>query len=154
MMERSRVRGRAAGLWACRAGNSVIELALALPILLLLLVGIANYGAAAYRQTAIVNAARTGIEYVARNNDTSAVAQVVAKALETDPSTLTISTTQFCECGDVAATCGALCSATPPAVPQNVFLTINVSEPFTPLIDIPVLPYPAMLSARATFRMQ
>lgn len=154
MTGRRSVRNGAAGLWACRAGNSVIELALALPILLLLLVGIVNYGAAAYRQTAIVNAARTGIEYVARSNDMSAVAEVVAKALNTDPSTLTIATSQFCECGDMATMCGALCSTTPPAVPQNVFLTINVSEPFAPVIDIPVLPYPATLSARATFRMQ
>jgi hypothetical protein len=47
-------------------GQSLVEFALALPLLLLLLLGLADFGRAFYYTSAIANAARTGAEYAAR----------------------------------------------------------------------------------------
>ena len=48
-------------------GQSLVELALALPILLLLLLGLADFGRAFYYTTIISNAARAGAAYLSQN---------------------------------------------------------------------------------------
>src|SRR5437870_2601945 len=46
-------------------GQSLVEFALALPVLLLLLLGLADFGRAFYYTSTIANAARVGAEYAA-----------------------------------------------------------------------------------------
>src|SRR5712691_5470374 len=53
------------GLMAEQGGQSLVEFALALPLLLLILLGLADFGRAFYYTTAIANAARAGAEYAA-----------------------------------------------------------------------------------------
>jgi TadE-like protein len=48
-----------------QSGQSLVELALALPVLLLILLGLADFGRAFYYTTAIASAARAGAEYAA-----------------------------------------------------------------------------------------
>lgn len=48
-------------------GQSLVELALALPILLLILLGLADFGRAFYYTTIISNAARAGAAYLSQN---------------------------------------------------------------------------------------
>jgi Flp pilus assembly protein TadG len=48
-------------------GQSLVEFALAVPVLLLILLGLADFGRAFYYTTAIANAARAGAEYAAKN---------------------------------------------------------------------------------------
>jgi len=55
------------GLMVEQGGQSLVEFALALPVLLLILLGLADFGRAFYYTTAIANAARAGAEYAARN---------------------------------------------------------------------------------------
>jgi Flp pilus assembly protein TadG len=47
-------------------GQSLVEFALALPVLLVLLLGLADFGRAFYYTSTIANAARAGAEYAAR----------------------------------------------------------------------------------------
>ena len=47
------------------AGQSLVEVALALPLLLLILIGLADLGRAFYYTTAVASAARQGAAYVA-----------------------------------------------------------------------------------------
>ncbi|HEV8669105.1 MAG TPA: TadE/TadG family type IV pilus assembly protein [Candidatus Limnocylindria bacterium] len=49
------------------AGQSLVELALALPLLLLILLGLADFGRAFYYTTIISNAARAGAAYLSQN---------------------------------------------------------------------------------------
>jgi Flp pilus assembly protein TadG len=49
------------------SGQSLVELALALPLLLLLLLGLADFGRAFYYTTIISNAARAGAAYLSQN---------------------------------------------------------------------------------------
>ena len=50
-------------------GQSLVELALALPLLLLILLGLADFGRAFYYTTIISNAARAGAAYLSQNPD-------------------------------------------------------------------------------------
>jgi Flp pilus assembly protein TadG len=52
-------------------GQSFVELALALPILLLLLVGLADFGRAFYYTSIISNAAKAGAAYLSQNPATA-----------------------------------------------------------------------------------
>lgn len=54
--------------WAvCDVGQSLVELALALPVLLLILLALADFGRAFYYTTILTNAAREGAAYLAAN---------------------------------------------------------------------------------------
>ena len=48
-------------------GQSLVEFALALPLLLVILLGLADFGRAFYYTSAITNAARVGAEFAARS---------------------------------------------------------------------------------------
>jgi len=70
-----------AGILVDDAGQSLVEVALALPLLLVLLLGIAD-GARAYRVAAMVaNGAREGANFAARTG-TASVAQVTQRACD------------------------------------------------------------------------
>ena len=58
---------RTGGGMRADGGQSFIELALALPILLLLLVGLADFGRAFYYTSIISNAAKAGAAYLSQN---------------------------------------------------------------------------------------
>ena len=52
---------------SCDGGQSLVELALTLPLLLLILLGLADFGRAFYYTTIISNAARAGAAYLSQN---------------------------------------------------------------------------------------
>ena len=60
-------------------GQSLVELALALPVLLLLFLGLADFGRAFYYTSTIANAARVGAGYAAANASTATQATVAAR---------------------------------------------------------------------------
>ncbi len=61
----SPTRDLARDIFGGDAGQSLVEVALALPLLLLILVGLADLGRAFYYTTAVASAARQGAAYVA-----------------------------------------------------------------------------------------
>ena len=63
------------------AGQSLIELALALPLLLILLLGMVDGARAYYFATIMANAAREGVNYAARN-DAVTRAEVTQRACD------------------------------------------------------------------------
>jgi hypothetical protein len=66
--------------WArSEAGQSLVELALALPVLLLLLLVLADFGRAFYYTTILTNAAREGAAYLATNPSETPLADAVKK---------------------------------------------------------------------------
>lgn len=61
-------------------GQSLVEFALVIPLLLVILLGVADLGRAFYYTSAIANAARVGAAYAAANGPGTPAASVVAKA--------------------------------------------------------------------------
>ncbi len=76
-------------------GDSLVELALVLPVLLLILMSILDFGRAVYTYHVVANCAREGARYgVGIENDPAAIAAVVRNAaVGLDTSQLTVSVT-------------------------------------------------------------
>src|SRR3984893_12619093 len=105
-------------------GQSLVELAFVLPLLLLLLVGIIEIGRFAYYSILVANAARAGVQYGAQSLATAADIAGISAAGANDargivaPNTLTVSSTQRCGCSSAAlGACGALAICLPPGHP-------------------------------------
>jgi|HubBroStandDraft_6_1064221.scaffolds.fasta_scaffold41868_4 Flp pilus assembly protein TadG len=90
-------------------GQAFVELALVLPIFILLLVGVAEVGRLAYASIEVSNAARAGVAYGSQNHTTASdTANIRLAAIQDAPNltTLTAIATQVCSCSDgTAITC-------------------------------------------------
>jgi Flp pilus assembly protein TadG len=90
-------------------GQSFVELALVLPIFILLIVGAAELGRLAYASIEVSNAARAGVAYGAQNHITAsdnAGIQLAATKDALNVTSLVATATQSCSCSDgTAITC-------------------------------------------------
>lgn len=133
------------------AGNVMVEMAVATPVLVTLMVGVFDFGSAGYTLTALRSAARAGAEYVSRTGDTAGVTTVVKNSADLDATT-TVTPSTFCECqGGAAATCGTNC---PDGNGAYEFVSIVVRGPYKTIIPYPFLPHDMTLQASATLRMK
>jgi Flp pilus assembly protein TadG len=90
---------RAVGILSQQRGQSLVELALVLPLLLLLLVGVIEIGRFAYYSILVSNAARAGAQYGAQSLTTSADSAGIGIAAKNNAlPTLTVTPTQSCGC--------------------------------------------------------
>jgi hypothetical protein len=127
-------------------GQSLVELAFVLPLLLLLLVGIIEIGRFAYYSILVANAARAGAQYGAQGLATAADTTGISTAGTNDapgivaPNTLTVSSTQQCGCSSAAlGACGALAICIPPNHPL-VYVRVTAVGTFPSLFNYPGLP--------------
>jgi Flp pilus assembly protein TadG len=107
----------------CR-GNFAIEFALALPILLLLLVGLLDLGRLSIEKSALLQGAREGAQYgIQAPTDTANIQTTAQNATGISGATATTST--FCECvSGTQVACTTTCSGGA-AIKQYVVVTTN-----------------------------
>lgn len=97
-MEKNKMGARRAQFRA-EGGQSLVETALMLPILLLLLVGIVDFGRAFYAYIAVTNAAREGARYAVEHSTTDqrdeikemVIQEAAAGGIELDAADITVS---------------------------------------------------------------
>jgi Flp pilus assembly protein TadG len=120
------VMHRLRNLYADRRGNFAIEFALALPILLLLLVGLLDLGRMSIEKSALLQGAREGAQYgILAPSDTTNIQTTAQNATGISGATATAST--FCECvSGTQVACGSTCSGGGTAK-QYVTVTTNAS---------------------------
>ena len=135
-----------------RRGSALVELALAAPLLLLLLAGVLDYGRALTKATAIANAARVGAQYgsssAARSSD---AAGIQAAAISSAPSFsgLTVTSAQTCQCsGGSPVSCGGSCGA----AKMLVYVNVTVSATSSAIFSYAGLPFTGNVAAAATMR--
>src|ERR1041385_1438773 len=110
-------RGRVLGRVVQQAGgNAAIEMALIAPVLVLLLVGIADFGMAVYRKMQVQHAAQAGAEYaMVHGFDSAAITTTITAATAMTGSTASPVQAQSCGCASgttvTTATCGTNCAA-------------------------------------------
>jgi Flp pilus assembly protein TadG len=136
-------------------GQSIVELAVMAPLLLLLLVATIDLGFFAYDGIELGNAARAGAEYGAQSPGTAsggtvgedpsaivAVVQADAKQLADSSGTSTvtpINVTTYCACDSAKGT-AVDCNATAPCTTSDrldVFVKVDATNTFKPLLHIP-----------------
>lgn len=137
------------------SGGAALELAIVLPILVLLAMGAADFGRLYFNAIAVADAAKAGAQYGARDiNYSGDTASMTAQAVaDASPVTLdTVTSSRFCRCSNGSTpSCTGSCSGY--GVPQ-VFVAVRVRKTFNTLFK-----YPGILSAvpvirTATIRIQ
>ncbi|SFS18283.1 Flp pilus assembly protein TadG [Granulicella pectinivorans] len=139
-------------LYAKQQGSTVLEIALVLPVLLLLLVGAVDFGRAYYLALEVSSAAQAGAGYGAQNATDTAGMVSAAKRDAADITVLAPVATYGCECSDGTSQVAGCGSA--PSCAYNVvnYVQVNTSAVYTP-----ILPYPGIGSSftlRAVARMR
>jgi Flp pilus assembly protein TadG len=147
-------------------GQAFVELALVLPIFILMLVGIAEVGRLAYASIEVSNAARAGVAYAAQNHTTaqdSANIQLAATNDAPEVSSLTAATSQSCACESSTGVMGALgsCTAISTAAgscpsPSRIVLYVQVttSAPVNTIFHFPGIPSTVTLRGFASMRAE
>ena len=144
-------------------GTALVEFALAAPILVTLVLGIADFGMLAAKNAALEGATRVGAEY-ARSNSTSTCQNIGGASCISGIKTAMQSTGNFspaltfpsdpsasCECDDGSSiTCGTTCAVG--KTPNRVLITVTASQTYTPILPWPGIP--TSLTASTELRIQ
>ncbi len=137
-----------------RKGGAAVELAILFPVILLLLIGIVDYGRVFYTWVTVSNAARAGAEYGGQNQgyqQDTANMRLVAQADGNEAGTLTLTPTWFCECAGAGAGCGGFC---PGGAAPEVYVKVIASKSVNMFFAFPGLPSTVTISRTAIFRSQ
>ncbi len=149
-------------------GQAFVELALVLPIFVLLLLGAAEVGRLAYAAIEVNNAARAGVAYAAQSHttasDTSSTGGIVLAAQTEAPdiTSMTATATLSCVCETSAGTLPASksCSSISTAAgscpsPSRIveFVQVNTTAPVNTLFHLPGIPNSVTFNGTATMRV-
>lgn len=140
----------------CLRAAVAVELALLTPVLMLMLVGAIDFGGAVNERMKLTSAARAGVQFASQSpanaDDTAGILQAVQNAGGLDTASITISTTQFCACGDgSAAACGDTCAGGGAA---GAYVSITVVEQYSTIFPYPGLGNPIALEGESVLRVR
>jgi Flp pilus assembly protein TadG len=149
---------------ASETGTALVEMAVALPFLVLVLVGTIDFARVFYTAMELTNAARAGAQYgaadTARAFEAPPMADVVAAAQAAAPNIapVTAVASRSCQCAtdDTGATFAPAASCTS-ACPAGQHMVINIAvtatKTFTTISPFPGVPQSINLSRSATMRL-
>jgi Flp pilus assembly protein TadG len=141
--------------WVSR-GQSYVELALALPVLAIILVVAVDFGRLFYTYLEVINAARAGAQYGANSVITAADASGMTTAAKQDGvnvPNLTVSVSQ-CTCGTATATIPACSSDFCKNDPQGNYVVVNAQAPFSTIVQYPGVSASITLKSQAVMQLQ
>jgi Flp pilus assembly protein TadG len=124
-------------------------------MLVLLAIGVADFGRVFYTGIVVANAARAAAEYGARKVETwdSAAANAVGAEEAADIAPVTMTTERFCRCPDgTEPACDGSCPG--PYTWTEVFIKTRVQKTLTLFMPYPGLPQTIVFNDSATFRAQ
>ena len=126
------------------AGQALVELALTIPLLLLLLLGAVELARAAYASVEVTNAASAAVRYGAQNRTTAQDFPGMQLAAQNDAANITLTSTtpaRTCSCSDGTQS-GSSCAGfrcTDGAATMET-LTVMTTANFDTLVHLPGLP--------------
>lgn len=136
-------------------GQSLIELALMMPMFATILVGSAEFARLAYVSIEVTNAARAGAQYGAQSNITGTDLtgmENVATAAGPNVSSMTATASLSCVCSDgTSITCSNTTACT---ARIQEYVQVNTSAIVTPLFHLPALPKTYTLTGLAVQRVE
>lgn len=137
----------------CEQGVGAVEFALTLPILVALMVAVADFGLAANEKMRLSSAARAGAQAAYRaSGDTAGVSTAVRLASGLDAARLTIVSQNFCGCmTGGAAACDSACAD---GNGLRTYVSVSVSETWEPLIVSTFMDAPITLTGSAVLRVK
>lgn len=137
------------------AGLAAIEFGLAAPILVILAVGTAEIGYAAYQAMQVQGAVEAGILYTAENGwDAASIGAAVSNATDLAGISATPAPAQFCGCpaagGISTMSCSSFCGDGSAA---GQYVRVSATLTRQSLIPGSGLPLPASFTAQAVIRL-
>lgn len=143
------------GLLRARSGAAGVEFALLLPVLVLLLMGMFDYGALAYQTMQVSAAAHAGADYALHSGwNLTAVQNAVTNATTLSSVSATPAPTLSQGCitnSALVITAGTSC---PSGGTPGSFVVVNAQAPFSPLVTWSALALPSTITAKAVVRIQ
>jgi len=154
--------------FGCDSGQSLLEVALLLPMLVALLLGVIELGRYSYISILVGNAARAGAAYGAQSLVQSIDTAGVLLAADNDfqnngqnPTSLTVSPpVTSCGCDSNGTISGAACSTLTNSNAGNcnsghwvVMVSVTASGTFNSLFNYPGIPSALTVSSTATLRV-
>lgn len=150
---------RLASLLRAEHGNAALEFALAAPLLVALLVPVADLGMAFSQKIQVQQAAQAGAQYATIHPWTSSSATAISNAVLAASTLSSLAASpapsQTCGCPTGSAIATATCSSTcSDGQPAGYYVTINAQAPYTPQLPYSVLGSSVTLSAQSTVRVR
>ncbi len=143
---------RASGRW--QSGQAILELALTMPLLMILLLGAAEFARLAYAAIETSNAARAGVQYGAQNHVTASDFAGMQTAAVRDGSNvrrMSATATHFCGCSDGSA---STCASGDCAGSRIIeYVQVNTTANVNPMVYCPGLPRMFTLNGQAIMRV-
>jgi Flp pilus assembly protein TadG len=143
--------------FGAQCGQSLLELALVLPMLLLLLVGTIEIGRFAYYSIVVSNAARAGAQYGAQNLTAAADLAGMQTAANNDANIAGLTVTPGVQCGCTGTTAGlsGTCPATLCVLPNHplVYVQVTATRAVSSLFSYPGLPATVTLTSTEKMRV-
>lgn len=134
-------------------GQTVVELALLLPMLLVLCIGVIEVGRYAYFDILISNAARAGAQYGAQSLIQASDQNGIQTAAQSDGlNGMNITVAHQCACpggGPVACPTGA-----PACAQQRVYVEVTASDTYDSIFGFAWMPIPKTISLSSTVKMR
>jgi Flp pilus assembly protein TadG len=146
-----------AGLRNNRRGTSLIEMAIMIPVLLLMCCGTMDFARIMYAGIAIANSARAGVQFGAlapgNSGDMAGMVQATLNdAADLGVSNVTATARNFCACttGSGEVPCSSNCSGITP----SGYVSVTASYTFNPLVPYPGIPQAVVVGRTAKMRVQ
>lgn len=143
-----------------QGGQSILELALLVPVLMALLAGAVEIGRLAYLYMTLVSAARAGVQYGSQNSGTAIDIAGMRSAAANDATNITGMTatpSYFCKCFDgttyTANSACALSNCTGSTI-LILYVQVVTTSTFNTLTHYPVVPSSLSLSSTAVMRVE
>ena len=152
-MRKSRYLRDRLGFGSGEDGSSVVELALLMPVLVLVLVGAVDYGQAYYVGIEVASAAEAGTTYGVANPSDTAGMQSAALLDANDVPTMTATATSGCECSDGTSVVAG-CSPVPSCVYNRLnYVDVSTTVSYRPMLVYPLLPATLTLKGHSRMRI-
>jgi Flp pilus assembly protein TadG len=133
--------------------NAAIEMALLAPLLMFMIVGMADYAAATYRRMQVQHAAQAGADFAMRNTfDIVQIGNAVANAAGGD-ITATPAPAETCGCASgstvTVAICGTACAS---GFTAGTYINVSAQGSYTTIVPYPGIPSSFTFTATAMSR--
>jgi Flp pilus assembly protein TadG len=131
-------------------GQAMVEMAVAVPVLVLLLLAATDFGRLFYTNIEVANAARAGAQYGSQSLISAANSAGMAAVAKDDASNLSNLTAVGSQCTCMASANVAACPASYCASnPNATFVEVDTSTTFNTIVKYPGIPSRVTLSGKA-----
>lgn len=137
------------------AGSATIEVAILTPVLMLFVLGAADFARVFREQIIVSGAAQAGAHYGSRSKLKSADVDGMIQAAERDASDLgevDVTARRFCQCpGAAGVSCARTCGG---GVASEIYVEVTVEREFNTAVRYPGIPHTIELRRTATMRVE